>query len=101
VATPEPVTIPEQIIELGFRKKPQQKSAAKYTTLCGSRNLERTRHPSQNAKQVAGSIRTVGIDIVHPTDKQARASYNALEWAKAQTKQREQLQQYEIYTVVN
>jgi hypothetical protein len=52
--------------------------------------------PSQKAKEAAGSIRTVGIDADHPTDEQARASYNALEWAKARTKEREQLQKYGV-----
>jgi hypothetical protein len=48
--TPEPATVPEQIIESGSPKKPQRKSAADYTALYGSRNSERTRHPSQKAK---------------------------------------------------
>jgi hypothetical protein len=77
--TPEPAMAPEQIIESGSRKKPQRKSAADYTALYGSRDSERTRHPSQKAKEAAGSIRTVGIDADHPTDEQVRASYNALE----------------------
>jgi hypothetical protein len=84
--TPEPATVPEQIIESGSRKKPQRKSASDYTAFYGSRNSERTRHLLQKAKEAAGSIRTVGIDAHHPTDEQARASYNFLEWAKARTK---------------
>jgi hypothetical protein len=68
-ATSEPVTIPEQIIELGSPKKLQCKSAADYTALYGSKNSERTRRPSQKAKEAAESIRIVGIDADHPTDK--------------------------------
>jgi hypothetical protein len=99
--TPEPATVPKQIIELGSRIKAQWKSAAEYTALYGSRNLKRTRHLSQKAKEAAGSIRTVGINVDHLTDEQARAPYNSLEWAKARTKEREQLQQYGVYTIVD
>jgi hypothetical protein len=43
----------------------------------------------------------IGIQILTAKSIQARASYNALEWAKARTKEREQLQQYGIYTVID
>ena len=46
------------------------------------------------------SIHRVGHDDDHPTDEQARAGPKAHEWAKARQIEREKLQKYGVYTIV-
>ena len=46
------------------------------------------------------SINQVGHDEDHPTDEQARACPKAFEWAKARQTEREKLQKYGLYTIV-
>ena len=46
-------------------------------------------------------VNRVGHDEDHPTDQQARESLIAHEWAKARQAEREKLQKYGVYTVIN
>ena len=47
------------------------------------------------------SIHRVGHDDEHPIDEQARSCPKAHEWAKARQIEREKLQKYGVYTIVN
>ena len=46
------------------------------------------------------SINRVGHDHEHPTDEQARTGPKAHEWAKARQVEREKLQKYGVYSII-
>ena len=47
-----------------------------------------------------GPVNRVGHDDEHPTDEQTHTGPRALEWAKARQTEREKLQKYGVYTIV-
>ena len=59
-----------------------------------------TNWQDQIKQGLAGGINREGHDDEHPTDEQARTCPKAREWAKARQIEREKLQKYSVYTIV-
>jgi len=74
------------ITEPAARKR-KRKPTAEWDKLLGSRSSTRERQPTEKARAQA-----VGAGPDYPTDKQARNSPLAAEWAKARGKERAQLE---------
>ena len=58
-------------------------------------------HTHKRIDTIKHMVNQVGHDEDHPTDQQARESTIAHEWAKARQIEREKLQKYGVYTVIN
>lgn len=77
-------------------KQRHHKTPTEWSKELGARKSKRQRKATSKATVSA----SIGQNHDHPTDYQTRNSPNAAEWAQARTKEREQLEKYGVYTIV-